>query len=147
MTARIATFLYGLICYLIFFLTFLYAIGFVGNLVVPKSIDSGPAVPLTEALLIDTLLLSLFAIQHSVMARQWFKRAWTKIIAQPIERSTYVLLASLVLSLLFWQWRPMRGVIWDVQNPTGRIVLQGLFWMGWGGVLFSTYLVDHFSLF
>ncbi len=147
MIARIATFLYGLVCYLIFFVTFLYAIGFVGNLVVPKSIDSGPAVPLTEALLIDTLLLSLFAIQHSVMARQWFKRAWTKIIAQPIERSTYVLLASLVLSLLFWQWRPMREVIWDVQNPTGRIVLQGLFWMGWGGVLFSTYLVDHFSLF
>jgi len=147
MIARIATFLYGLVCYLIFFVTFLYAIGFVGNLVVPKSIDSGPAVPLTEALLIDTLLLSLFAIQHSVMARQWFKRAWTKIIAQPIERSTYVLLASLVLSLLFWQWRPMREVIWDVRNPTGRIVLQGLFWMGWGGVLFSTYLVDHFSLF
>ena len=81
------------------------------------------------------------------MARQWFKRAWTKIITQPIERSTYVLLASLVLSLLFWQWRPMREVIWDVRNPTGRIVLQGLFWMGWGGVLFSTYLVDHFSLF
>lgn len=147
MAARIATFLYGLVCYLIFFVTFLYAIGFVGNLVVPKSIDSGPAVPLVEALLIDTLLLSLFAIQHSVMARQWFKRAWTKIIPQPIERSTYVLLASLVLSLLFWQWRPMREVIWDVQNPTGRIVLQGLFWMGWGGVLFSTYLVDHFSLF
>ncbi len=147
MLARIATFLYGLVCYLIFFVTFLYAIGFVGNLVVPKSIDSGPAVPLVEALLIDTLLLSLFAIQHSVMARQWFKRAWTKIIAQPIERSTYVLLASLVLSLLFWQWRPMREVIWDVRNPTGRIVLQGLFWMGWGGVLFSTYLVDHFSLF
>lgn len=147
MFARIGTFFYGLVCYLIFFVTFLYAIGFVGNLVVPKSIDSGPAVPLTEALLIDTLLLSLFAIQHSVMARQWFKRAWTKIIPQPIERSTYVLLASLVLSLLFWQWRPMRAVIWDVQNPTGRIVLQGLFWMGWGGVLFSTYLVDHFSLF
>lgn len=147
MLARIATFLYGLVCYLIFFVTFLYAIGFVGNLVVPKSIDSGPAVPLIEALLINTLLLSLFAIQHSVMARQWFKRAWTKIIPQPIERSTYVLLASLVLLLLFWQWRPMHNVIWDVQNPTGRIVLQGLFWMGWGGVLFSTYLVDHFSLF
>ena len=147
MLARIATFLYGLVCYLIFFVTFLYAIGFVGNLVVPKSIDSGPAVSLTEALLINTLLLSLFAIQHSVMARQWFKRAWTKIIPQPMERSTYVLLASLVLQLLFWQWRPMREVIWDVQNPTGRIVLQGLFWMGWGGVLFSTYLVDHFSLF
>ncbi len=147
MLARIATFLYGLVCYLIFFVTFLYAIGFVGNLVVPKSIDSGPAVPLVEALLIDTLLLSLFAIQHSVMARQWFKRAWTKIIPQPVERSTYVLLASLVLLLLFWQWRPMLAVIWDVQNATGRIVLQGLFWMGWGGVLFSTYLVDQFSLF
>lgn len=147
MFARTATFLYGLVCYLIFFVTFLYAIGFVGNLVVPKSIDSGPAVPLTEALLINTLLLSLFAIQHSVMARQWFKRAWTKVIPQPIERSTYVLLASLVLLLLFWQWRPMRAVIWDVENSTGRIVLQGLFWMGWGGVLFSTYLVDHFSLF
>jgi protein-S-isoprenylcysteine O-methyltransferase Ste14 len=147
MLSRIATFLYGLVCYLIFFVTFLYAIGFVGNLVVPKSIDSGPAVPLVEALLINTLLLSLFAIQHSVMARQWFKRAWTRIIPQPMERSTYVLLASLVLLLLFWQWRPMREVIWDVQNPTGRIMLQGLFWMGWGGVLFSTYLVDHFSLF
>jgi methanethiol S-methyltransferase len=147
MLARIATFLYGLVCYLIFFVTFLYAIGFVGNLVVPKSIDAGPAVPLVEALLVNTLLLSLFAIQHSVMARQWFKRAWTKIIPQTMERSTYVLLASLVLQLLFWQWRPMRDVIWDVQNPTGRIVLQGLFWMGWGGVLFSTYLIDHFSLF
>jgi methanethiol S-methyltransferase len=147
MLARIPTFLYGLVCYLIFLVTFLYAIGFVGNLVVPKSIDSGPAVPLIEALLVNTLLLSLFAIQHSVMARQWFKRAWTKIIPQPMERSTYVLLASLVLQLLFWQWRPMRDVIWDVQNPTGRIVLQGLFWMGWGGVLFSTYLIDHFSLF
>jgi methanethiol S-methyltransferase len=147
MVARIATFLYGLVCYLIFLVTFLYAIGFVGNLVVPKSIDSGPAVPLLEALLINTLLLSLFAIQHSVMARQWFKRAWTRIIPPPIERSTYVLLASLVLLLLFWQWRPIPDVIWDVQNPTGRIVLLGLFWMGWGGVLFSTYLIDHFSLF
>jgi protein-S-isoprenylcysteine O-methyltransferase Ste14 len=147
MVPRIATFLYGLVCYLIFLVTFLYAIGFVGNLVVPKSIDSGPAVPLVEALLVNMLLLSLFAIQHSVMARQWFKRAWTKIIPPPIERSTYVLLASLVLLLLFWQWRPMPDVIWDVRNPTGRVVLQGLFWMGWGGVLFSTYLIDHFSLF
>jgi protein-S-isoprenylcysteine O-methyltransferase Ste14 len=147
MAARIAVFVYGFVCYLIFFVTFLYAIGFVGNLVVPKAIDSGPAVPLVEALVVNTLLLSLFAVQHSVMARQWFKRGWTKIIPQPIERSTYVLLASLVLLLLFWQWRPMRNVIWDVQNATGRILLQGLFWMGWGGVLVSTYLVDHFGLF
>ncbi|MGH9972046.1 MAG: methanethiol S-methyltransferase [Pyrinomonadaceae bacterium] len=147
MFGRAAAFLYGLICYLLFLVTFLYAIGFVGNIVVPKSIDSGPRAPLAEALIINTLLLSLFAIQHSVMARQWFKRAWTRIVPQPVERSTYVLLASLVLLLLFWQWRPMPDIIWDVQNPIGRIVLQALFWIGWGQVLVSTVLVDHFGLF
>lgn len=147
MASRVAAFVYGLVCYLIFFVTFLYAIGFVGNLIVPKAIDSGPAVPMMEALVVNTLLLSLFAVQHSVMARQWFKRNWTKIIPKPIERSTYVLLASLILLLLFWQWRPIRDVVWNVENATGRIVLQGLFWMGWGGVLVSTYLVDHFGLF
>ncbi len=147
MFGRVVAFVYGLICYILFLFAFLYAIGFVGNIVVPKSIDSGSRAPLVEALIVNTLLLSLFAIQHSVMARQWFKRAWTKIVPEPVERSTYVMLASLVLLLLFWQWRPMPEVIWDVQNQIGRMVLQALFWIGWAQVFISTVLVDHFALF
>jgi protein-S-isoprenylcysteine O-methyltransferase Ste14 len=159
MVTRVLGFIYGVVCYLTFFVTFLYAIGFVGGgnlydgkpLVVPRSIDLAPGrgEPLAQRLIIDALLLALFAIQHSVMARPWFKRKWTQIVHPLLERSTYVLIASLILLLLFWQWRPLglARVAWDVQNSTGRLVLEGLFWLGFLIVLISTFLVDHFELF
>ena len=145
---RILAFVYGSLSYVVFFITFLYALGFVGNLIVPKSIDSGPsAATLTRALILNILLLSIFAVQHSVMARPGFKRWWTRFVPQAVERSTYVLLASLALILLFWQWRSITNVIWDVDNAAGRYILWALFFLGWAIVLLSTFLINHFDLF
>ncbi len=144
---QIAAVACGLICYLIFFATFLYAVGFVTNLVVPRSIDVGPAADTAEALLVDVLLLGLFAVPHSVMARQAFKKQWTRLVPAPLERSTYVLVSSLLLALLFWQWRPLPDLAWDVAWPPGRAFLHGLSWAGWAVVLASTFLTNHFELF
>jgi protein-S-isoprenylcysteine O-methyltransferase Ste14 len=143
---RILYFLYGITTYIIFFGTFLYAIGFVGNFFVPKSMDTGQSGSLGEALIINMLLLSVFAIQHSVMARKGFKKAWAKIIPAALERNTYVLFSSLALILIFWQWQPMGDVIWDVSNTTLGSILIGISLFGWFFVLISTFLLDHFEL-
>jgi protein-S-isoprenylcysteine O-methyltransferase Ste14 len=135
---------YGFVCYAIFFATFLYAIWFVFTM---DATPSGPLRPISTRVLIDTLLLAVFALQHSVMARQWFKRAWTRIVPVEAERSTYVLFASLALLLLIRFWQPLLGPIWQVQNPVGIRILQGLFALGWLIVLGSTFLIDHFELF
>lgn len=147
MVVRIGALAYGVVCYILFFGTFLYLIGFVGNLVVPKSINTGSESPMAWALLINTGLLALFALQHSIMARQWFKKGWTKIVPKPIERSTFVLLTCVALGLIFWQWRPMTNVVWEVTNPIGSILLNILFWLGIGVVLLATFIIDHFDLF
>ena len=141
--------LYGLVVYLFFLATFVYAIGFVGNLpLLPKTIDSGAAAPLVEALVVNLALLGLFAVQHSVMARRGFKRWWTTVVPESVERSTFVLAATAVLALLLWQWRPISApVLWSVANPVARFALQGVFWLGWAVLLISTFLINHFELF
>lgn len=145
--ARILALLYGSVAYLVFLGTFLYAIGFVTGLVVPKTVDMGSVAPTGEALVVNILLLSLFAVQHSVMARKSFKRWWMQFVPPAIERSTYVLLASLALILLFWQWRAIPAIVWQVTNPTMRLAMLGLSFVGWFIVLLSTFLISHFELF
>src|SRR5262249_52174354 len=144
---RILALLYGSVAYIVFLGTFLYAIGFVTGLAVPKTVDMGLVAPTGEAILVNVLLLSLFAVQHSVMARKPFKRWWTQFLPIEIERSTYVLLASLALILLFWQWRAMPSIVWQVSNPTTAMAMLGLSFFGWFVVLLSTFLINHFELF
>jgi len=144
---RVISFAYGVVSYAIFFATFLYALGFVGNFIVPKSMDSAPQMPFWPALAINLGLLGLFAVQHSVMARPAFKKWWTRYVPKPVERSTYVLFSSLAMILMFWAWQPLGGVIWNVESPAAQIALYGAFAFGWALVLVSTFLINHFDLF
>jgi len=145
--SRVLAFLYGLAAYALFFITILYAIGFVMGLVVPKDIDIGAQAALGEAIVVDLALMSLFAVQHSVMARKPFKVWWTQIVPKSVERSTYVLLASLCLLLLFWQWRPIPAIVWQVENPNAAAAVAAISLLGWVIVFTSTFLINHFELF
>ena len=146
---KIIVFIYGIVSYALGVAALLYLICFVGNIVVPKTIDSASvgALLLAPAVLVDLMLVGLFALQHSIMARPGFKERWTRIVPKPAERSTYVLLTALVLALLFWQWQPIPGVVWNVENAVGKGLLQGLFWLGWVIVFASSFMINHFDLF
>jgi methanethiol S-methyltransferase len=145
--AGLVAVLYGVVAYGFTLVALLYLIGFVGNLVVPKSIDSGTAGPLLQSVIVDTMLIGLFAIQHSVMARRGFKRWWTRIVPPSVERSTYVLAASFALLILYWQWQPIPALVWTVDNRLAAAVLDGIFWLGWVVLVASTFLLSHFELF
>jgi protein-S-isoprenylcysteine O-methyltransferase Ste14 len=146
--ARILGTIYGIMVYLVFLGTFLYAIGFVENVLVPKSIDSPEGGPVSAAaLLVNAALLGIFAVQHSVMARPAFKHRWTRIVPKSVERSTFVLFASAALILLYWQWQPITSLVWTVTEPAPMQLLAGASWLGWAMVLVSTFLISHFELF
>lgn len=140
-------FIYGLVAYLLFFAAILYGIGFVADWVVPKGIDDGAVVPPATAIAVNVMLLLLFAVQHNVMARPWFKDWWMRFVPSPIERSTFVALASLILLVLYWQWRPMPAIVWEVDNAAGRGILWTLYFAGWALVFYSSSVIDHFELF
>lgn len=145
--SRFAILLYGLATYVFFLAVFVYTIGFVGGFVVPKHIENGVMETAGRAIAIDVVLLALFAIQHTIMARPAFKRWWTRIVPPAAERSTFVLFATVLLALIDWQWRPLPGVVWAVTNPVGVALIQGVYFLGWGIVLYATFLIDHFELF
>jgi protein-S-isoprenylcysteine O-methyltransferase Ste14 len=145
--AGLVAVLFGVVAYGVTLVAMLYLIGFTGNFIVPKSIDSGPAGPLLQSIIVDTLLIGLFAIQHSVMARQGFKRWWTRIVPPSVERSTYVLFASFALLLLYWQWQPIPAPVWTVDNPVTAGAIDAIFWLGWVVLVASTFLLNHFELF
>src|SRR5688572_1315143 len=147
MAKRLLVFIFGVIVYLLFLFTVLYGIGFVGNIAVPKSVDSGASSPLATSILINLLLIVIFGLQHSVMARPAFKKQWLRFIPEPAERSIYVLFTNISLLLLFWQWRPLPTTIWNFQNGVMHIALTSLFWIGWLCVVISTFLINHFDLF
>jgi protein-S-isoprenylcysteine O-methyltransferase Ste14 len=147
MLKRLMFFAYGVLSYAIFLASFLYAIGFVGNFLVPTTLDAAPTGPTALAVVINLGLLTVFAVQHSVMARPWFKRIWTKFVSVEIERSTYVLISSVLMFVLYWQWRPLGGEIWSVGDPTARAVIYSIFGLGWATLLLSTFLINHFDLF